>query len=91
MKSVLLFSVMDSSGTCISFFCYPCCVTSAPDFQEEAVAVKIQALGDCRRSAAITPCVTLFLFISVKPTMTFSGAGFQRTLKGFVRFPLSGF
>ena len=37
-------------------FCYPCCVTSAPDFQEEAVAVKIQALGDCRRSTAITPC-----------------------------------
>ena len=47
-------------------FCCPCCVPSAPDFQEEAVAVKIQALGDCRRLTVITPCVVSILFISFK-------------------------
>ena len=72
-------------------FCYPCCVTSASDFQEEAVAVKIQALGDCRRSTAITPCVVSILFISFKANVTSQVVrdprprGFENHLQRMVR------
>ena len=65
MQTMFVFLLIDCSGTCLSSFRHSH-FKSGIDFKEKAVAVKIQALGDCRRSTAITPCVVSILFISFK-------------------------